>query len=289
VKNILITGANGLLARNLVRTLSHDKQVYVTTHNETVEILPNVQYIRLDLANEMALTNLPIKVDVVIHLAQSSRYRDFPGQALNIFAVNTAATAKLLDYAHRSGASQFIYFSTGGLYQPGSRVLDETSPLLPLDGLNYHFASKLAGEAIVGTYSALMNTVVVRPFFIYGQGQRRSMLIPRLVDQIKRGELISLDGREGIRLNPIHVADACSFVTHLLRANLKGIFNMAGPDVITIKDICIIIGQKLGIEPSFSHHESIPMDLISSTSKMTEIHCQPTIRFVDGIRDVLND
>ena len=48
-------------------------------------------------------SQLPAAIDVVVHLAQSSQYRGFPDTAPDIFAVNTAATARLLDVAAERG------------------------------------------------------------------------------------------------------------------------------------------------------------------------------------------
>lgn len=284
---ILITGANGLLARSLVRHLAGHSEVHASVHDAPAEVVPGVHYIKADLSGQDYVSRLPAGVDVVAHLAQSSKYRQFPDMAPDIFAVNTASTARLLDYAQRCGARQFIYFSTGGLYQPSASEVNESSPLVPLETLNFHFASKLGGEALVNCYANLMNTVIVRPFFIYGQGQRRSMFIPRLVDQIKNGSPIFLDGQEGIRLNPIHVDDAVSFVTELLTANLRGLFNMAGPEVISIKQICTTIGQQLGVQPVYTHRENEPLHLFSSIRKMAVHNCRPQIRIADRIQEIV--
>ena len=283
---ILVTGANGLLARALIRSLAERHDVHATTHVEVAETIPRVRYLRVDLAGDDYASRLPSKADVVIHLAQSSRYRQFPEMAPDIFAVNTASTARLLDYAQRAGVKQFIYFSTGGLYQPSATEVDETSPLHPLDALNFHFASKFSGEALVNCYAKLMNTVIVRPFFIWGRGQRRSMFIPRLADQIRNGESIFLDGPQGVRVNPVHVDDAATFVANLVAENQRGLFNMAGPEVVSIRDICEAIGRRLGVRPQYAQREAEPQDLFSSIRKMSGLH-RPIVRIADRIQEVL--
>lgn len=285
---ILITGANGLLARPLVRLLARQHEVHATAHAAPSEIVPGVHHSTLDLARDDFTARLPAGIDVVVHLAQSSHYRGFPDAAPDIFAVNTAATARLLDYAHKAGVGQFIFFSTGGLYQPGDREVDENSPLLPLQGLNFHFASKLSGEALANCYAGLMRIAVVRPFFIYGRGQRRSMFIPRLVDQIREGTPIFLDGPDGIRLNPIHVDDAAAFVLQLVAKNLSGLFNMAGPEVVSIRDICTTIGQHLGVQPAYTQRENPPLHLVSSIRKMASHDCRPQIRIADRIQEIID-
>lgn len=287
MKKYLITGSNGLLARSLIRRLSLDHEIYATCHSEPVEALPKVRYLTLDAISELPWEGLPSKIDVVIHLAQSSKYRDFPEHALDIFSVNSAATARLIDYSYKAGASQFVYFSTGGLYQSGDSVVHECSPLLPIDGLNYHFASKLCGEIVVNTYSKLMNTVIVRPFFIYGKGQRGSMLIPSLVHKVRESLQIFLEGENGIRINPVNVEDAALFVARLVESGAGGVFNMAGPEVLSIKDICETIGRQLGIDPIYNRRDGEVMSLVSSIAKMEQIGAGPKITFAKGIEGVI--
>lgn len=284
---ILVTGANGLLARTLVGRLADHHEVHATVHTEAADTVAGVRYHRIDFATDDYVKRLPSNIDVVIHLAQSSNYRQFPEMAPDIFAVNTASTARLLAYAQRTGARQFIYFSTGGLYRPSATAVDENAPLHPLDALNYHFASKLSGEAFVSCYAKVMRTVIVRPFFIWGRGQRRSMFIPRLVDQIRNGHSIFLDGSEGIRVNPVHVDDAAAFVAQLVAQEQRGLFNMAGPEVVTIKDICATIGEHLGVEPAYTHREEEPQDLFASITRMAASH-RPSIRIADRIREVID-
>ena len=51
----------------------------------------------------------------------------------------------------------------------------------------FYFRSKHSAEVLLGAYRELLATVVLRPFFVYGEGQRR-MLIARLAEQIVAGE-----------------------------------------------------------------------------------------------------
>ena len=96
-----------------------------------------------------------------------------------------------------------------------------------------------------------MDVIILRLFFVYGKMQRPIMLIPRLVANVKNSTSINLKGNNGILLNPIHVSDA---VTSFLAAlALKGSYkiNVAGPEVVSLKQICEMIGEKAGVKPIF--------------------------------------
>jgi nucleoside-diphosphate-sugar epimerase len=286
VKKILLTGANGLLASRLIQDLDDKFILYATYHDQVLQPRKNVNYIRLNLSDSSNWDALPEEIDIVIHLAQSSKYRDFPKEALDIYSVNTNSTAYLLNYAARFGAQKFIYFSTGGLYQPGPGMVSEDSPFLDIRNLNYHFTSKLASELLVNTYSSIFSTVIVRPFFIYGKGQRRTMFMPRVIDQIKGDKPIVMDGTEGLKVNPIHVSDASSFVECLIESSMTGIVNMSGPEVLSIKQICEIISGQMGIRPRYEYTGKDALDLVSSTKKMLELGFEHRTRFSDSVKDL---
>ena len=287
VKKILITGAGGLVAFHLIPALKDVLQVHATTHRELPEMHSNVSYHPIDFAAPWSTEVLPPRIDAVVHLAQSSRYRDFPDQALDIQQVNVDATARLLDYARRAGAASFIFPSTGGLYGGRDKPYTEVCRILPLDNLNYHFASKLCGEALALCYTTVMRVSVLRPFFIYGRGQRRSMLIPRLVDSVREGRSITLQGTDGIRINPVHVDDAVYLIKACLERSFSGIINLAGPEALTLKHIAEVIGAKLGISPIFEHAPGDPSDLIGDNTLMRSMLDQPLIPFEQGVADVI--
>jgi len=63
----------------------------------------------VDLSSDWKIRELPTNIDVINHLAQSDKFRDFPAGAPDIFQVNINSTAMLLDYVQKSGVKIFIY------------------------------------------------------------------------------------------------------------------------------------------------------------------------------------
>ena len=156
---------------------------------------PSITWLQWDLNHPALPPELPAAADVVVHLAQSEHYRDFPAQAMDVFNVNVASTAMLLDWSRRAGVSQFILASSGGV---GGAQRSHS----------YYLASKQSAESLSAGYAALFQVLVTRFFFVYGSGQKRGMLVPRLIDAVQSGDRIPLDGADGPRLNPVHVDDA---------------------------------------------------------------------------------
>jgi nucleoside-diphosphate-sugar epimerase len=132
-----------------------------------------------------------------------------------------------------------------------------------------------------------MQVVVMRFFFIYGYGQNRSMLIPRLVDNVRNGRAIALQGKEGIRINPIHVTDAAAAVIAALGTSKSATYNIAGPDVLSLKNIGETIGELLGVQPHFEYVAGQPDDLIGDAASMRMTLHVPEVRVENGIKDLL--
>ena len=265
------------------RLLQLDVEVYAMTRVAPANPLHGIKYYPIDLTRQWLDEDLPSKVDAIVHLAQSSKFRDFPDSALDVFKVNIESTARLLDYAKRVNARQFIFTSSGGVYGSGGNRFSESSNSIPSRQLGYYFGSKVCGELLVQSYADLFSTVVVRPFFIYGAGQNRSMLIPRLIDNIAAGKSIVLKGDSGIRINPIHVQDAAEAIVAALSLSESATFNIAGPEVLSIREICEGIGNHIGKTPLFQLQAGTPDDLIADITAMSASLIAPQRRLFETL------
>ena len=272
MRRIVVTGASGLLGSHLVPLLRGEAEPHL--------------YER-DLALGVDADGLPEAADAVIHLAQSRRFRDFPGSAGHVARVNTLAAVELAEYAVRAGARRFIYLSTGGVYAPAPEPLAETAPLAKAERQGFYAATKLAAERLLAPFAAHLDIVILRPFFIYGRGQEGSMLIPRLIDAVKGGAPIRLAGADGIRINPIHASDAAAAVRAALRLEGSHCLNLAGPEILSLREIGETIGRALGTAPRFEIEPGSGGDLIGDTAAMRRLLIVPATAFARGLQDLL--
>lgn len=272
--HVLVTGAGGLLGSYLVPLLREEGEVVAPGRDA------------LDLGRPVDGASLPPKIDAVIYLAQSSRFREFPETADDIFRVNTAGPLALLDYARRAGATNFVYASTGGVYAPGDAPITETSPLV--SPMGFYPASKRSAEILAETYSPYMHVSILRYFFIYGGGQKREMLVPRLVDSVREGRTVTLQGEDGLRINPIHAADAARATAAAARLDRSATINVAGPEALSMREMCDTIGAKTGRTPLFqTQPDQKPGHLVADTALMSTLLVPPGRRFADGVEDLL--
>ena len=285
--NVLITGANGLLGSEICRALVvSGYNVTALYHVNLRENIPFVKYQKVDFTSYHWIDELPTQIDYIIHLAQSSNFRDFPQSALDVFKVNIDSTAQLLDYGRKVGVKQFIYASSGGVYGNGVNPFNENAPLVPFKQLGFYLGSKACSEILVQSYASIFNVIILRPFFMYGPGQNRNMLIPRLMDSVANGKPIVLQGENGILINPIHVKDASSAVLAAMSVQDSSTFNIAGPDILSIRQICEGMGEFLGKKPRFEFQTEKSNDLIGDISKMRNYLHNPSLHLLEVLNEI---
>ncbi len=284
---ILVTGASGLVGSHLLPLLAGAGEVLAVGRTPPLAEQPNVVPLAMDLSRPIDSSALPGRTDALVYLAQSSRYRDFPQAADDIFQVNTAQLAAMLRHAHRTGARSFVYASTGSVYRPGGGPLREDSPAPPTGPLGFYAATKLCGELLAQSYSGLMNVVILRFFFVYGRGQKRHMLIPRLVDSVRSQTPVTLQGEDGIRINPVHASDAAAAVAAALTLEGTHRINVAGPETLSLREAAEAIAGLVGIPPVFAAGEGEPGDLVADTGLMEHLLGPPGRRFRDGVADLI--
>ncbi len=280
---VLVTGATGLLGREVIGRLP-SRHVYAAARHPGSS-LPGVKWIQHDFRAGAAL-EVPPGTHAVVHLAQSTRFREFPEGAEDVFDVNLRSTAQLLDRAAEAGVQRFVFASTGAVYRPKAEPLREEDELEDPPS-SYYVAAKRAGELLVGTYSRLIPTTVLRFFFVYGPRQRKDMLLPRLVSMIRAGQPVLLEGEEGIRINPIHVSDAAAAVIAALDLSGNHLMNVAGLETVSIRDLARTIATSLGTSAHFeSRGTASPANLVADVSRMTSHLPRPEVRVADGVREL---
>lgn len=283
---ILLTGATGFLGRHLLPELAKRHEVYAVARRRIPEGANGAAaWVQMDLAAPLDASALPKDVDAVVHLAQSTHYREFPERARDVYAINVASTFALLDYARSVGVSRFIHASSGGIYGHGDELATDSGAASPL---NFYLSSKYAAELLVASYAQEFATVVFRFFFIYGAGQTR-MLIPTLVDRVLRGETVTVEGDPGLRINPVHVSDAVRVFEPSLGGSHTGAFNVAGQEAITMSELVRLIGAVAAQPVSIEHSDvSAPDDLLGDTTRMRELlGITPQVPLRAGLTEVV--
>ncbi len=279
---VLVTGASGYFGSNMIRyLLEKGDEVYGISRNDKL-ISSNLMYhqIKGDLSEWNFDTDLPPKLDAIIHLAQSMEYRKFPDGIDDMIAVNILSSIKLADYGRKVGVKVFFFSSTGNVYQHSSLPLHEESTL---DSSSFYAANKISVELLLKPFSVYFNVIIGRIFGIYGAGQK-DKLIPNIIGKIKNSETIQLAGDIGPMINFIHIKDLVEIVYIIINKGRSGyeIFNLGGEYGITLKSIVYKIYEYLNVVPNVERTNQVAPKMIGDISKLKKVLGAFQFRIIDS-------
>lgn len=282
----MITGATGFVGSRFIELVAQRHEIVATARRAPAPTGPQVDWVRLDLDNDIAAQSLPEPLDAVAHLAVSRRHRDFPESGMEQFRVNLASTAALLDHALKAGAKSFVLMSTGSVYDAASgQPLREQDRVSPSD---YFAATKAASEMLLRPYAEHMAVCSLRLFFPYGAGQV-ARLIPEIVNRVREGRPVTLGGGgDGMKLTPIFIDDVVGILEQSVSEAWQGTYNVAGPEVLSLREIAEAIGEVLGKPPVF---ERAPGPTVTFEPDLTRLASRVDLAglrtFQEGIRATL--
>jgi len=267
---ILITGASGFVGANLIERLSRKHVVYGLVRNKRdFHCHTSVNVIEADLHNKDFVKSLPPDINVVVHLAQSPRYREFPDGAEDMIAINLHSTFMLLEWARKSKVQKFIFTSTANVYSQKDELLTEQCNTGPN---SFYGATKLASEQLLVQYSQYFNIDILRVFTVYGPNQKNT-LIPQIIDKIKCNKEIILASSIGIRITPIYIDDLVEVICKIICLNEQdkiNILNACGDEEVTLAEIVIILEELLGINALTRIPNDNPYCFIGSNAVLHE-------------------
>jgi nucleoside-diphosphate-sugar epimerase len=284
--NILITGSDGFIGRYLSQDLLEDKDIDIYGVDVGGSSISNPRYhpLVIDLSSDDWEEIIPKSIQVLVHLAQSPLYRDFPNSADDLFKVNIQSTFRLLEWCRKNRVKKFLFGSTGNVYKSRDRLLTETDQC---DASSFYSATKLSAEYLIRQYSRFFQVIILRLFSVYGPGQK-GMLIPNMIDKIKNGEQILLAKGKGLVITPIYVTDCIHLMNHLIfsvKDNHEDIFNIAGSEKVSLHSIVSLISSLLSKDAKTVEDEGEVKYLCGNNSRIcTAANFNPKIELESGIK-----
>ncbi|MEI7982847.1 MAG: NAD-dependent epimerase/dehydratase family protein [Bacteroidota bacterium] len=191
---IAVTGANGHVGLNLCKSLheaGHQVNAFTHKNDSGIASIP-VNHFKGDILNRQSMLPFLKDVDVVFHLAaRISITGDHDGI---VTRTNGEGTRNILKLATECGVKRFIHFSSIHAFQqqPRDMPLDESRPLVGLEGFAYD-RSKATGErAVVEAASNGLDTVILSPTAIIGPVDPQPSLVGKAIIDLYNHKIPSL-------------------------------------------------------------------------------------------------
>lgn len=242
-KTILVTGAAGFMGKHLVRHLRTLGAHVVAMDRIEGELLPGVEWVIADVL-ELTLNQLEgFKIEVVFHLAAIVGVNYAGQNPIQTLAVNTYGTSQMLKLIRTLGAKVICLLSSSEVYgEPDSLPLTEENNLHPLSIYGW---SKVCAEQLLEAHvqSGDLRGIVIRPFNVYGPGQRNDFVVSRFLQQAIQGLPPKVAGNGTQRRLFTFVDDLIHGIVLAVVNSKLGfqVYNIAGEEDISIAELADLI------------------------------------------------
>jgi UDP-glucuronate 4-epimerase len=235
---VAVTGARGFIGKTVCRALADasyqviaiDLRPSSNTDDRLVEIVGD--------AADPAIRTIIAACGTLVHLAGLPGVQASWAEPARYWDANVVLTRVLLEtLVGAPGCRRVILFSSSSVYGPGDLPAHEQSPLAPQSPYG---ATKLAAEIEATRLGSKQSLQVlrIRPFTVYGEGQRDEMAVARLFRSALDGTAFpSVGSPDAIARDWTYVGDVGAVVARLVAmrgAQWPQILNLASGRLVQL-------------------------------------------------------
>lgn len=275
-KRILITGATGILGKELIDNRPANTEVLVTYLRDCWGgglLCPATKLDVTDERNTAEVITEWARPDVIIHAAGMSNVDFAEKNQLLARAVNVDGTRNIIKVCQRNNI-KLIYLSTNAVFDGRNPPYGEEAERLPV---NYYGRLKVEAEDLI--LNSGLKSSIVRAILMYGWHYPQSRLNPvtnwlNLLSQNKSIQVV--DDRYS---QPLLAEDCANLIWKVVSEDKTGIYHVSGCDRVTLFEFANNTAEIFGLDKrliqavSSSYFPEIaprPVDTSFSTNKINE-------------------
>lgn len=258
-RSVLVTGAGGFIGSHLAEELVQRGArvrafVRYTSRNDpglmrflSPEVWRRLELVSGDLRDPQAISQAVRDCEIVFHLGALISIPYSYQHPLEVVETNVLGTLNVLLACRDHAVQRLVHASSSEVYGTARRTpIDESHPL---QGQSPYSASKIGADKLVESFYCTygLPVVTVRPFNTYGPRQSARAVIPTIITQALKLDVVQLGNLE-TRRDFTYVSDT---VQGFLRAgeatSVEGrVFNLGSGEEIRIGDLAEQIVHLVG-------------------------------------------
>ncbi len=295
-----ITGGLGFVGNELTRQLKQKGEVCVLDSGyrtaQDIDDLQDVRIVRVDVTNPIEVSDAicALAPDVVIHLAAIHFIPECNANPALTMRVNVEGTLSVLLACVESRVKHFIFASSGAVYADSEKALLEQDPVDPVD--IYGISKKMAEDLCqwIGKSHQLPITIM-RLFNVYGPRETNAHIIPEILGQLKKGNVLRLGNTKPVR-DYIFVSDVASAIEKITGHIPSGveIFNLSSGHSASVDELVAalekILGRKIELETDPQRFRKADKQIQKADiGKITKaLNWSPVFDIENGLRKLLS-
>lgn len=235
IRMILVTGAAGLVGRELVGQLTAPGVPVRGLDLRPMESMVGAESIVGDLLDPIVCARTCAGVRTIVHTAARQYHSDVPRWGRRrFFDANREMTRNLVDAAVAAGAAHLVFISSDMVYGlPHGRPFTESDDPRPIGPYG---ASKLASEAIcAAARDHGLRVTIFRPRLIIGPG--RLGVLKKLFDRIRAGLSVPMLGDGRNRYQMVAVSDVVTACRLAIEKPIDAMLNLGSANPPTVRTL----------------------------------------------------
>ena len=243
MQHVLIIGSEGFIGNHLVRHFLNKGDLVYGCGLSEIGRQPEYQYFQLSrTAPDWEDIFTKHTFGYCINAAGSGNVPYSIEHPVMDFEANTSTTIRILDSIRKTQPEcKYVHISSAAVYgSPSGLTVQEDLALHPLSPYGWH---KLMSETLCREYHEVygIKTVVIRPFSVYGNGQKKQLLWD-LCQKMLDHQTVTLFGTGRESRDFIHVSDLVQLVDRVMQRSAFDcdIYNAASGTETTIDTIAAI-------------------------------------------------
>ncbi len=253
------------------------------------------EVVRIDIVRGFDLCERTIiekiePIDCFIQLANLVYVPGSYAEPEKYYRINYLTTLNALEICRKYSA-RLVYASSYIYGPPQYLPVDESHPICPF---NPYAQTKLICEKLCEGYHRdfKVKVSILRPFNIYGVGQKGKLLIPEIMGQLKEGKAVIELKASSPRRDYINVVDvAGAFVACAEDINDFNIYNVCSGESVSVRELTEVINKYLRKKVQFTFSEVARPNEVDesrgSCARLESIGWRHTITLNEGIKKLL--
>ena len=292
-KNVLVTGANGMVAYQLIRLLrDRNCNLTLTDIHEKSKVFSDEKYISGDLRSRNFAQSICKNQDIVFSLVglKASPDECLKKPASHSISMNQF-NSNIIESAFNNNVEWFLYTSSIGVYSPAEYFIeDDVWNTSPSHNDWYGGWAKRMGELNVEASMIeyrRKNCSIVRPANIYGKWDVFSENATVIGSLIKKGyndDVLNVWGDGSPIRDFIYSKDVARGMIHMGENKVTKPVNLGSGKGVTIKEIAEIISNYFSKDINWDIEKPMgDMKRLMSTKRAEGYGFKPQISLEDGL------